>query len=131
MGLLREITHNTQQMGQETRGAGEGRTKQWGTEISGDLWKGEGLAGEHRVNKMDTTGTFRSLHNRELLGRKAGNLKEVGLGWINEDRKDRGFMGGGLLEIWGGTYRRQGRWGKTKEETVEDRKTTDLPAVTE
>ena len=26
-----------------------------------------------------------------LSGRKAGNLKEVGLGWINGGRKDRGF----------------------------------------
>ena len=49
------------------------------------------MGGEHGVNKMDTTGTFRSLHDREILGRKAGNLKEVGLGWINGGRKDRGF----------------------------------------
>ena len=27
---------------QETRRAGEGRTKQWGTETTGDLWKGDG-----------------------------------------------------------------------------------------
>ena len=40
---------------------------------------------------MDTTGTFRTLHDRELLGRKAGNLKEVGLGCINGGREDRGF----------------------------------------
>ena len=66
-----------------TRGAVEGRTKQWGTDTLGDLWKGEGWAGDHRENKMDTTETFRTLHNRELLGRKAGNLKEVGLGWIS------------------------------------------------
>ena len=26
-----------------------------------------------------------------LSGRKAGNLKEVGLGWISGGRKDRGF----------------------------------------
>ena len=32
---------------------------------------------------MDITGTFRTLHDRELSGRKSGNLKEVGLGWIN------------------------------------------------
>ena len=66
-----------------------GRTKQWGTE-TGDLWKGEGWGGEHGVNKMDTTATFRTLHDRELLVRKAGNLK-VSLGWINRGRKDRGF----------------------------------------
>ena len=29
-----------------------------------------------------------------LSGRKAGTLKEVGLGLINEDRKDRGFWRG-------------------------------------
>ena len=28
--------------GHETSGVGVGRTKQWGTEILGDLWKGEG-----------------------------------------------------------------------------------------
>jgi len=61
----------------------EGRTKQWGTETSGDLWKGEEWSEEHEVNKVDTSGTFRSLHDRNLSGRKAGNLKEVGLGWIN------------------------------------------------
>ena len=38
---------------------GEGRTKQCGTEILGDLWKGEEWGGVHGVNKMDTTGTFR------------------------------------------------------------------------
>ena len=44
-----------------------------------------------------------------LSGRKAGNLKEVGLGWINRGRKDRGFgwgkiRGGGeqLLLMPGG-----------------------------
>ena len=36
-----------------------GRTKQWGTETLGDLWKGEGWGWEHGEYKMDTTGTFR------------------------------------------------------------------------
>ena len=62
------------------KSSGEGRAKQWGTELFGDLWKGEGWGGVHRVNKMDTTGTFRTLHDMELSGRKTGNLKEVGLG---------------------------------------------------
>ena len=40
-----------------------------------------------------------------LSGRKAGNLKEVGLGWINGGRKDRGFgwgtiRGGGEQLFW-------------------------------
>ena len=34
-----------------------------------------------------------------LSGRKAGNLEELGLGWINESRKDRGFR---LGKIRGG-----------------------------
>ena len=33
--------------GHETRGEGVGRTKQWGTETLGDLWKGKGWDGEH------------------------------------------------------------------------------------
>ena len=44
----------------------EGRTKEWGTEILGDLWNGEGCGRVHGVNKMDTTGTSRSLHDRDL-----------------------------------------------------------------
>ena len=39
--------------------AGVGRTKQWGKETLGDLWKGEGWGGQHGVYKMDTPGTFR------------------------------------------------------------------------
>ena len=58
------------------------------TETIGDLWKGEGWGRVHRVNKMDTS------------GRKAGNLKEVGLGWISGDRKDRGF-GWGMIRDGG------------------------------
>ena len=52
---------NTQRTarGHETRGAGVGRTKPWQTETLGDLWKGEGWGGVHRVYKMDTTGTIR------------------------------------------------------------------------
>ena len=77
----------------------EGRTKQWRTKTLRDLWKGEGWGREHGVYKMDTTGTFRTLHDRELVGKKVGNLKEVSLGGINGDRKDRGF---GWGEIRGG-----------------------------
>ena len=48
---------------------------------------------------MDTRGTFRSLHDKDyqvltlqgLSGRKAGNMKEVGLRWINRGRKEHGF----------------------------------------
>ena len=38
---MRANTQHTAK-GHETRGAGVGRTKQWGTETLGDLWKGEG-----------------------------------------------------------------------------------------
>ena len=65
-------TQNVQQGEQDTRGVGEGRKKQWVTEIRGDLWKGEGWGRVHRVNKMDTTGTFRSLHDRDFLEGKQG-----------------------------------------------------------
>ena len=34
-------------------------------------------------------------------------------------------------EMWWGTNRRESRGGKAGEETVEDRKTTDQPAVNE
>ena len=43
---------------------------------------------------MDTTGTFKTSHDRELSERKVGTLKEVGLGWINGGRKDQDFGGG-------------------------------------
>jgi len=66
--------------------AGEGRTKQWGTETL-DLGKGEEWDGVNGVNKMDTTGTFRTLHDRELSGRKSGNLKELGLGVDKRGKK--------------------------------------------
>ena len=87
---MRAITQNAQQ--------GMHNNKQWGTQRF-DLWKGEGWDGAHGVNKMDTTGTFRTLHNTELSGRKAGILKEVGLGFSNGCRKDCGF---GCGEIRGG-----------------------------
>ena len=34
---------------------------------------------------------FQVVPRQRLSGRKAGNLKEVGLGWITGGRKDRGF----------------------------------------
>ena len=42
--------------------------------------------------KQDGVGKERAIRERKRLsGRKTGNLKEVGLGWINGGRKDRGF----------------------------------------
>ena len=49
----------------------------------------EGWGGVPRVNKMDTTG---------ISGKKAGNLIEVGLGWINGGRKDLGFVWGKIRD---------------------------------
>ena len=52
---------------------------------------GEGWSRVHKVYKMDMTGNFRSLQDRDVQEGKQGILKEVGLGWINGGRKDRGF----------------------------------------
>ena len=65
----------------------EGRTKEWGTETLGDLWKGKRWDGEHGVYKMDITGTFRK-ESREFEGGE--------LGWIVGGIKDRGF-GWGMI----------------------------------
>ena len=69
---MRANTQNIQQGEQETRGMGEGSTKQWGTETFVDLWKGEGWGGVHGVNKMDTIGIFTSLHDRDFQEGKQG-----------------------------------------------------------
>ena len=95
---MRADTQNVQQGEQEIRGVGERRTKQCGTETLGDLWKREGWGGVHWVNKMDATGTFRSLHDRDLSGKKAENLKEEVFGWISGCRKDRGFGWGKIRD---------------------------------
>ncbi len=79
--------------GGEAREEGVGRTKQWGTETLGDLWKGEGWGGEHVEYKMDITGTFR---------KESREFEEGGLGWINGGRKDCGF---GWGKIRGGGER--------------------------
>ena len=65
---MRANTQNAQQGEQETSRVGEGREKnQWRTGTCGDLWKGEGWGRVHRVNKMDTTRTFRK-EGREFEG---------------------------------------------------------------
>jgi len=53
---VRAKTQNVQQRDQEIRGVGEGRTKQWGTEIWGDLCKGEGWDGEHGYTRWTLQG---------------------------------------------------------------------------
>ena len=61
-----------------TRGAGDKRDgrgkekKTSGKQTLGDLWKGESMDRVHRVNKMDTTRTFRSLHYRDFQEGKQG-----------------------------------------------------------
>ena len=69
---------------------GEGRTKHWGTETLGDLWKREGWG----------CGT-RGIQNGHYRDFQEGNqnLKEVGWGWIKGGRKDRVF---GWEKIRGG-----------------------------
>ena len=62
-----------------------GRTKQWGTETLGDLWKGEGWGREHGEYKMDITGTFR---------KESRELKEVGLGALSSVEKIEDLDGG-------------------------------------
>ena len=63
-------------------------------------------SGEGRGMAQGTRGTqdghyrdFQVLTQQGLSGRKAGNLKGVGLGWINRGRKDYGF---GWRRIRGG-----------------------------
>ena len=53
--------------------------------------EGRGM-GRGTWGKQD--GHYRDFHvltRQELSGRKVGDLKEVGLGWISGGRKDRGF----------------------------------------
>ena len=67
----------------------EGR--HWEGQNSGEQRHQE-ICGRERdweVNMGNTRWTLQG-----LSGRKAGNLKEVGLGWINGGRKDRGFVWG-------------------------------------
>ena len=62
----------------------EGRGMEWGA------W------GKHAGHYRD----FQVLILQGLSGRKAGNLKEAGLGWINGSKKDRGFGWGKEKRWW-------------------------------
>ena len=67
---MRANTKNVQQGKQERRGAGEGRTKQWGTQALEDLWKGEGQGGVHTQGKQDGHyRDFQALTRQGLSGR--------------------------------------------------------------
>ena len=53
--------------------------------------EGRGM-GQGTQDKQDGhSRDFQVVTRQGLSGRKAGNLKEVGLGWMNGGRKDRGF----------------------------------------
>jgi len=71
----------------------EGR--QWEVQNSGEQ-KPEEICGRERDGVGNTGYTRWTLQG--LSGRKAGNLKEVGLGWINGGRKDRGFGWGKIRD---------------------------------
>ena len=55
---------------------------------------GKGTQGKHNGRNRD----FQVLTLQGLSGRKAGNLKELGLGWINGGIKDRGFGWGKIRD---------------------------------
>ena len=64
--------------------------------------EGRGMGQGTRGTQDGYFRVFQVLTQQGLSGMKAGNLKEVGLGWINGGRKDRGFgwettRGGGEL----------------------------------
>ena len=69
---IKANTQNVQQGEQETReagGEGQNSGEQRHEEICGRERDGARL---HRVNKMDTSGTFRSLHDRDFHEGKQG-----------------------------------------------------------
>ncbi len=55
---------------------------------------GRGTRGKQDGHYRD----FHVLTRQGLSGRKAGNLKEVGLGWINGGIKDHGFGWGKIRD---------------------------------
>ena len=67
--------------------------REWEGQNSGEQ-KHEEICGRERDEAGNMGCTRWTLQG--LLGRKAGSLKEVGLGWINRGRKDRGF-GWGMI----------------------------------
>ena len=70
---------------------GEGSTNQCGTDMKRSV-EGRGMGGVHRVNEMDTTG-ISVPYTTGTFRKESGNLKEVGLGWINGGKKDCFWMG--------------------------------------
>ena len=95
---MRANTENVQQGEQETRGVGEGWGKKCGTETLGDLWKGAGCGRGTQGKQGGHYRDFQVLTRQGLSGRKAGNLKEVGLWKISRGRKDRGFGWGKIRD---------------------------------
>ena len=68
---------------------GRGKHKMVGDKDNGILVEGRGMGKVHKENKMVLQG---------LSGRKTGNLKEVGLGWIIGGRKHCGFGWGKIRD---------------------------------
>ena len=62
------------------------------------MWKGEGWSEVHGVKQDRHSRDFQVLTRQGLSRRKAGNLKEVGLGWISGGRKDHGFGWGKMRD---------------------------------
>ena len=62
--------------------------REWEGQNSGEQ-RHEEICGRERDGAGNTGYTRWTLQG--LSGRKAGNLKEVGMGWISKGRKDCGF----------------------------------------
>ena len=91
-GLVQELTHKKYNEGSRRQ---EGREREG--QNSGEQ-RHEEICGMEKDGGRDTRGKqdgqdkdFHVLTRQGLSGRKAGNLKDVGLEWINRGRKDRGF----------------------------------------
>ena len=77
--------------GHETRRGRRGKDKTVGNRDSRRSVEGRGMGRGTRGIQDGHHRDFQDLTRQGLSGRKAGNLKEVGLGWMNGGTKDRGF----------------------------------------
>ena len=73
---------------------GEERTKQWGTEILGDLWKGEGWGREHRVQDGHHR-DFQDLTRQGTFGKESREFEGGGFGVDKRGKKRLWFWMGG------------------------------------